>query len=418
MKTAGIICEYNPFHNGHKKQLDYAREVLGCDAVILAMSGDFVQRGEPAILDKYSRAVAALRNGADLVLELPVSSVLSSAEGFATAGVRLLDAAGADVLLFGASYPDPALYQKVADILEKEPPSYQASLQKHLKEGFSYPHARALSLQEEFAGKIDHLKDFLLSPNDVLGIEYRKALDKIHSSMEFCPMKRIGADYLDQEILGDTASASYIRKMISKSFYERDPFSITSFQNKLSKVLPEDSLRSLLDGQRMKTLLFADDLSSLLNYRLLMADPLKEGIEKAGDFQNRLQKEILQYGTFNERADSLKSKNITRSHICRLFCRMILDLGPEDHDASIAYFHVLGFTDKGRELLSNLHSHSKGIPIIVNPGSDQKKLTESQRKVLKEDLRAGEICRMIREEKSGLHFPSEMRRKFLPIPKP
>lgn len=416
MKTAGIICEYNPFHNGHKKQLTYARETLGCDAVICAMSGDFVQRGQPAILDKYSRAASALRNGADLVLELPVSSVLSSAEGFAFGGVRLLEAAGADVLVFGARYPDPGLYRMVADILREEPPRFQVSLRKHLSEGYSFPHARALALQEELSGKIDHLEDFLLSPNDMLGIEYRKALDSIHSSMDFCPMRRVGADYYEEGVQGDTASASYIRSLFSEKQ-----------KNLSASVLPKDSLRALEKGRTEHTLLDPDDLSSLLNYRLLLLDDLKEGsinpdaaesaaAKNAGDFYNRLQKDRFHFRTFNERADALKSKNITRTHICRLFCRMILGLGPENHEEKPRYLRVLGFTEKGRELLSQIREGSS-LPIVVNPGSDRRKLPEIAKLQLDKDLRASELCRMLREEKSGLHFPSESQRRFSPIPK-
>ncbi|MDD6351254.1 MAG: nucleotidyltransferase family protein [Lachnospiraceae bacterium] len=416
MKTAGIICEYNPFHNGHKKQLTYARETLGCDAVICAMSGDFVQRGQPAILDKYSRAASALRNGADLVLELPVSSVLSSAEGFAFGGVRLLEAAGADVLVFGARYPDPGLYRMVADILREEPPRFQVSLRKHLSEGYSFPHARALALQEELSGKIDHLEDFLLSPNDMLGIEYRKALDSIHSSMDFCPMRRVGADYYEEGVQGDTASASYIRSLFSEKQ-----------KNLSANVLPKDSLRALEKGRTEHTLLDPDDLSSLLNYRLLLLDDLKEGsinpdaaesaaAKNAGSFYNRLQKDRFHFRTFNERADALKSKNITRTHICRLFCRMILGLGPENHEEKPRYLRVLGFTEKGRELLSQIREGSS-LPIVVNPGSDRRKLPEIAKLQLDKDLRASELCRMLREEKSGLHFPSEWQRRFSPIPK-
>lgn len=456
MKTAGIICEYNPFHNGHKKQLTYARETLGCDAVICAMSGDFVQRGQPAILDKYSRAASALRNGADLVLELPVSSVLSSAEGFAFGGVRLLEAAGTDALVFGARYPDPGLYRKVADILNSEPPAFQVSLRKHLSEGYSFPHARALALQEELSGKIDHLEDFLLSPNDMLGIEYRKALDSIHSSMDFCPMRRVGADYYEEGVQGDTASASYIRglfseeqsKLSSESAYRLDePTETTDYLSspnesaeiysdsaikainlkELVNVLPEDSLRSLVKRQTEHTLLFPDDLSSLLNYRLLLSDDLKEGsinpdaaesaaAKNAGSFYNRLQKDRFHFRTFNERADALKSKNITRTHICRLFCRMILGLGPENHEEKPRYLRVLGFTEKGRELLSQIREGSS-LPIVVNPGSDRRKLPEIAKLQLDKDLRASELCRMLREEKSGLHFPSEWQRRFSPIPK-
>ncbi|MDD6666365.1 MAG: nucleotidyltransferase family protein [Lachnospiraceae bacterium] len=420
MKTAGIICEYNPFHNGHKKQLAYAHEVLGCDAVICAMSGDFVQRGQPAILDKYSRAASALRNGADLVLELPVSSVLSSAEGFAFGGVRLLAAAGADALVFGARYPDPDLYRMVADILREEPPRFQASLRKHISEGYSFPHARALALQEELSGKIDHLKDFLLSPNDMLGIEYRKALDLIHSTMDFCPMKRVGADYYEEGIQRDTASASYIRGLFSNQMQ------LSGVLKQLSNVLPEDSLKCLENGRTKHTLLYPDDLSSLLNYQLLMKKNLNKDFinpasigsvktKNADDFYNRLQKNRFNFRTFNERADLLKSKNITRTHICRLFCRTILELGPEIHDEKPRYLRVLGFTEKGRELLPQIREGSS-LPIVVNPGSDRKKLSESAKRQLDKDLRASELCRMLREEKSGLHFPSESQRRFSPIP--
>ena len=188
MKTVGLITEYNPFHKGHEYQIRYAREILGADYIVIAMSGDFVQRGAPALMEKHLRAEMALLGGADLILEMPVQTATASAEGFAAGGVSLLDGLGVvDELCFGSECGDTEALMNIAQILVKEPFEYRKLLQQNLRTGMSFPAARssalirymrekATSVHNTFGVSSEHIELILSSPNNILGIEYCKAL--------------------------------------------------------------------------------------------------------------------------------------------------------------------------------------------------------------------------------------------------
>ncbi|MCD7982052.1 MAG: nucleotidyltransferase family protein [Clostridiales bacterium] len=226
MKTAGIIAEYNPFHNGHEYHIAETRRRTGADYVIAAISGDFVQRGAPALLSKYDRARMALQNGADLVFELPVTTALSSAEGFAAGGVSLLSGLGVvDILSCGceSADADPALFTDIASVLADEPETFRKSLSLHLKKGLSFPRARELAVSEYLNGEFfsgirrsgntqnedvsesSHtdvspgLHRLLSEPNNILALEYAKAIRKSGSPMGICMIPRQGKPYHSED---------------------------------------------------------------------------------------------------------------------------------------------------------------------------------------------------------------------------
>ena len=217
MKTAGIIAEYNPFHTGHKYQIDHVKGTLSADYVVIAMSGDFVQRGTPALLSKYVRAEMALRAGADLVLELPVSCATASAELFARSGVQLLDGLGVvDTLCFGSECGDTEILMKLAGILVEEPEEFKSALRRNLKEGMTFPKARSLALGEVLPGnESEKYQQVLSSPNNILGIEYCKAILRENSSIVPTAIKREGNDYHENSLFTDSfPSASAIRNAV------------------------------------------------------------------------------------------------------------------------------------------------------------------------------------------------------------
>lgn len=224
MKTAGIIAEYNPFHNGHRYQIEELRARTGADFVIIAMSGDFVQRGEPAVFDKYTRTRMALNAGADLVLELPAAFATSSAEDFAACGVALFDKLGVvDLLCFGSECGDVTALEPVARLLAKEPEGYGKLLQERLSKGDSFPKAREWAVTEWMKREINtdgaDMQALLSSPNNILGIEYMKALIRRGSSIDPYTIQRNGQGYNDSDIdaVADGqgfASASAIRKAL------------------------------------------------------------------------------------------------------------------------------------------------------------------------------------------------------------
>ena len=213
MKTAGIIAEYNPFHRGHEYQIQYTKEKLGADYVIVTMSGDYVQRGTPALISKHLRAEMALRCGADLVLEMPVSVSTASAEAFAMGGVSLLDSLGVvDMLCFGSESGEISTLQKLAEILVKEPDEYKHLLKSFLSQGLSFPTARSQALTEYLKAvcrltKANTVEDsatfssnaarILNTPNNILGIEYCKALLRLNSKIQPVTIRRKGMGYHD-----------------------------------------------------------------------------------------------------------------------------------------------------------------------------------------------------------------------------
>ncbi len=200
MRVNGIIAEYNPFHKGHEYQLEASKQRTGADYTIVVMSGDFTQRGEPALLSKYARAEMALRCGADLVLELPVYWALGSAEFFAAGGCALLDKLGVvDRLAFGSEWGEESALMEIAELLAREPEDFQNALRKGLQEGRSFPSARAAALRECLP-LFPHLEEILNAPNNILGIEYCKALRRRGRSIQPLTVRRLGAGYHEEEL--------------------------------------------------------------------------------------------------------------------------------------------------------------------------------------------------------------------------
>ena len=225
MKTAGIIAEYNPFHKGHEYQIRYTKEKLKADYVIVAMSGDYVQRGTPALISKHTRAEMALRCGADLVLEMPVSVSTASAEAFAMGGVSLLDGLGVvDMLCFGSESGEISALKELAEILVEEPEEYKKLLKSFLSEGLTFPAARSQALTEYFKNPrnfsgddfdgvltplLNEVTQILNTPNNILGIEYCKALLRLNSQIRPVTIRREGMGYHETTVPeGDSASSS------------------------------------------------------------------------------------------------------------------------------------------------------------------------------------------------------------------
>ena len=225
MKTAGIIAEYNPFHKGHEYQIRYTKERLKADYVIVAMSGDYVQRGTPALISKHARAEMALRCGADLVLEMPVSVSTASAEAFAMGSVSLLDGLGVvDMLCFGSESGEISALKELAEILVEEPEEYKKLLKSFLSEGLTFPAARSQALTEYFKNPrnfngddfdgvltplLNEVTQILNTPNNILGIEYCKALLRLNSQIRPVTIRREGMGYHETTVPeGDLVSSS------------------------------------------------------------------------------------------------------------------------------------------------------------------------------------------------------------------
>lgn len=348
MKTAAIISEYNPFHKGHEYQIRKTREETGATHILALMSGNFVQRGNPALVDKYRRAEMALLGGADLVLELPVPFALSSAEFFAEGAVRILDALhGVDLLSFGSEAGDLAPLQKIAHILSAEPPVYQAHLQEALAKGLSYPVARSEALLA-YDASLDPA--MAKSPNNILGIEYLKALIRLGSPITPYTLRRQGKGYHDQTLQEEQfASATALRKGIldDASWHGFIPSAVANTLGDLKTA-----------GYPFVT---EEDFRPLLLYRLLLEG---HDLARLPDAQEGLDQRILsklshlREETLAEFLQEIKTKRYTHTRISRILFQFLLGLDQADlarlRRTTPPSVKILACNERGREILASV----------------------------------------------------------------
>lgn len=450
MKIIGIIAEYNPFHNGHAYQLAMLRKKTDADYIAVAMSGNFVQRGEPAIIDKYARTEMALQSGADLVLELPVLWAASSAEAFATAGVTLFEKMGCvEGICFGAETDNLPLLTTIADILADEPDNYRRLLSCYLKEGMSFPSARAQALCEIFKAAalpdtgngspetvVETLSDILGRPNNILAIEYLKALKRLHSSMKPILLKRVGAEYHDTEINAvknnsikkaeaiPTASATAIRNLLFSKTVAVPPEKPAApdsalLSDALQSSMPDSALRILTDYLKSSPVVSAGDFSSLLGYRLLTQD--KSSISRIGDITpeiaNRLYNNRYQYLSFSQFCQLNKSREVTYTRISRILLHLILQITEDTYTLGhsldyIPYLRILGFRKSSSALLSVLKS-SAGIPMVSKLADASVLLSPEAEILLEKDLFAANLYEQTKAIKSQTPSRSEYSREIV-----
>lgn len=357
MKVNGIIAEYNPFHTGHGHQINCAKTQNCADYTIVVMSGNFVQRGCPAITDKHNRAKAALFGGADLVLELPALYATASAEFFASGAVNLLQQLGVvDTLSFGSECGEVAPLMQAASFLYAPSTEFTNLLQRYLKEGCSFPAARAKALSETLPSLPSEL---LSEPNNILGIEYCKALQKIGSTIEPQTIKRIGSSYHNTELSGEHpfVSASALRTYILSG----------APATSIEAYLPEGSL-SDIEAQKPGS---EEALSSLLYYKLLSekASGFEAYLDVSRELSDKICGHIAEYVDYGSFCDLLKSKELTHSRIRRALLHILLNIKKEEYlpilqNTQVPYARVLGFRKAAAPLLSEIKAQST-IPLIT-----------------------------------------------------
>jgi len=414
MKVTGIIAEYNPFHNGHQYQIEQARKQADADYVIVVMSGDFVQRGAPALVDKYTRTHMALSCGADLVLELPVLWACASAEYFASAGVALLDHLGViDSICFGCETPDSDSFFRLAGFLSKEPDSYRLALTDFLKSGMNYPKARTMALRSSMPDFTTELEEILNSPNNILGLEYHKALTTRQSSIKPLPILRIGKGYHSLDTDCSYASATSIRTLLQT---QTDLYSDLSA---LSQLMPPAAFDILQDALMTYPLLFEDDFSSFLGYQLLKTDSFFEYADSSIDLSNRIQNTKPFFVSISSYLENLKTKEVTYTRLSRLLLHILLDIKEKDYDKYrnldyVSYARVLGFKESATPLMRKLKENCK-LPLITTLSQSSKFLNESAINLLQKDILASNLYRLAAIQKSGFSIPDEYHRKFLKL---
>lgn len=353
MKTTGIVAEYNPFHNGHKAHVDRCRE-NGATHLVAVMSGNFVQRGSVAIMDKRARAAAAIRGGVDLVVELPVPFAVATAEVFARGGISVLQGLGCvDALSFGAECDDLALLQSAAKAVTD--PKVDELIRQELSGGVSYPTARAFAVRAAYG---DDIADVLEGPNNILAVEYLKELQRQGSTLSVEPVKRVGNAHDGLTATDEFASASMLRILLERGDERAFDFMPETTQVEFKRmagvgrapVSVEESERAILSRLRMLT---AADIAK--------APDVSEGLE------NRIFNAIQSATSLEELYDIVKTKRYTHSRIRRIVTALYLGILPEDREA-VPYVRVLGFNDRGLEILKKA-KETATLPVITKPAA-------------------------------------------------
>ncbi len=370
MNVVGIIAEYNPFHEGHAYQIQKAKEQCGAEFAVVVMNGDFVQRGEPAIFDKYTRTKEALLGGADLIFELPVRFGLSSAGDFAMGGILALNALPfVTHLCFGTETGDLTPLLQAATFLCDEPDSYRTRVKHFVKQGILYPKARSLALAAE-SGLPTQTWD---SPNNILGLEYCVALQKLHSKIKPFTIRREGQGYHDNDTpaLSDFPSATFLRKQIRKAG-EKENLSLSDF-------------------------------SSLIGYSLLTAKDLCRIKDITPDLSDRIRNELPKYREINEFVKTIKNPSLTTGRIKRSFFQCLFDI--EKEEPVMPYLRVLGMKKEASSLLSQKENAS--CQILTKLAFDVPKMDDTAKKLFAKDLLASDLYRQVFCHKYNQTLPNE-----------
>ena len=418
MKTAGIIAEYNPFHKGHEYQIRYTKEKLKADYVIVAMSGDYVQRGTPALISKHARAEMALRCGADLVLEMPVSISTASAEAFAMGGVSLLDSLGVvDILCFGSESGEISALKELAEILE----------------GLTFPAARSQALTEYFKNPrnfngddfdgvltplLNEVTQILNTPNNILGIEYCKALLRLNSRI--CPVtiRREGMGYhettvpegnstvLSPDLQSPTdffASATAIRNLILQN--SPNPDALTS-------QIPEPAFPVFQKAVNSGEFLTENSLDSILSYCLMKENgkSLSSYMDVSEDLARRIINQQNLLLSFSQSVSVLKTRELTQTRIQRALLHIILNI--HTVPTQIPFARVLGFCRESSELLSQIKQHSR-IPLITKLADAQNLLDSEGNQILSETVFSSNLYEKLLCLKTGRKFCHESQKQLI-----
>lgn len=357
----GIVAEYNPFHNGHLHHLIESKNLTNSDYTIAVMSGNFTQRGDVSIIDKWSRAQMAIENGVDLVIELPTIYAISSAENFASGAIKILDSLGiVDFISFGSECNDISILSEVTDVLTNEPSEYKSLLSHELSRGVSFPKARERALMM-YLNDIRRFNNVLSSPNNILGIEYLKALDKQNSKIHPITIKREGSAYNDDSIPVDSgfASATSIRNLCQSH-------DISILQN----FMPENSFNILQDclenGHLVKNISEFDKLI-IFTLRQMSTGEISNLPDVSEGLEFAIKSAVNQCNTTTELLSIINTKRYTQTRLKRIFLYALLGITKKDMQISKSikpYIRILGFNNKGRELISEISKQNRKLTII------------------------------------------------------
>lgn len=371
MAVLGIVAEFNPFHNGHLNLIKKVKEKDNFRAIVCVMSGNFTQRGEPAICNKWARAEMALNAGVDLVIELPFCFATRSAYNFAWGAIQLLHLSGVVThLAFGSESNNIHLLNQIATLLNNEPDDYKNSLKEHLNQGLSYPVARSKALMEYLENP--NIDSVLLGSNNILGIEYLRVLQEINSEIIPITIKRQGSSYHSID-LGNYASATAIRRAL----YEN--ISLDEIDNTIPFFTKQILKREIEEG---KAPINENAFNNVILAKLRTMDSkqIADLYDVIEGLESRIVEKSITSTNLNELKQGIKSKRYSLTRINRILLYSLFDLTKnkvEELDScGPMYHHILGFSDKGIKLLQEINQHSK-LPVL-NRGKDVKALFDKK----------------------------------------
>ena len=378
-KRIGIIAEYNPFHNGHLYQIQKAKELTGADTVIAVMSGNFTQRGDTSLINKFEKVKIALQNEVDMVIELPTIYSISSAENFALGGVKILNEIGnIDYLVFGIEEENLEKLQAIADVLVNEDDEFKRNIKEELDKGNSYPKAREIVLKKALSS--ENVKNIMQKPNNILAIEYLKALKITNSKIKPFAIKRKNTMHNDENINENYASGTYIRKLFIENNF-----------NEIKKVVPKYTYERLLELKNQGNYVTSiNDFSDIVIYKIRTMT--KEEISQIADVNEGLENSIKLASTtcktIDEIIDKVSTKRYTKTRISRILTYILLDITKSEMEQSKnanQYIRVLGINKKCEEILKTIN-YSKLITSL-------KKFEENngENEILNIDKKATEI---------------------------
>ena len=376
-KAVGIVVEYNPFHNGHKYHLNKAKE-LG-DIVIGVMSGNYVQRGEPSLINRWKRAEIALREGVDIICELPCFYSSQSAEIFARGSIGILNFIGVEKIIFGSESDRLENLRKIIEISEDK--NFQENLKKQLEEGISYPNAYNKILKEFLDESIE------INSNDILGLEYLRAIKYFGNNIEPVALKREGGGYYSEEEKNRILSATGIRKLILE-------------KKEIEKFVSEKSyeiLENEIENNKITTL---EKFYLLIRYSILeKRDRLFEIQDVEVGFDKRLYEMAIKYDNYKDFFENLITKRYTIGRVQRILIHILLDITKNDTKYlknNIPYIRVMGFSKKGKEYLKEFQKvKENNIEIITSFKNIQKKLSPESLRFLELNEKASIIYKII-----------------------
>ncbi|MCR5702093.1 MAG: nucleotidyltransferase family protein [Lachnospiraceae bacterium] len=406
MKHVGIIAEYNPFHNGHFYQISKVKAMFPDKKIIVCMSGDYVQRGEPALISKTIRCDMALHGGCDVVLSFPPMFSSASSEHFAAAGVLMLAKTGViDTLCFGAECDDLTTLSTIADIFVNEPISFKEALKKGISNGLSFPKARANALKECYPD-CDY-ESIINQPNNILAIEYIKTIKRYSLPITPVVIKRSSSNYNDLSLNDSICSASALRNATAKD----NDFNVWK------EHIPEASYNVLEKYPYFKPLFFSD-MYALLQYRIISEKKNLNQYHECSEFvANQLDKLSYLPTSFNELIDSLTGKHITESRLRRIMLNILLmrtneKIKPLIDKEYVPYIRILGFNEESAFILKEMKEHTE-LPIINKTANASAVLSEHAHEAFLQDVYESSLYRQIFHNKYGILIPSEYEQSVI-----